>query len=55
MHVKGKFQNWISFPKTTYRSIDFLNVGLYDAVICTKEDYSGRIRGFDQLSLYSRI
>ena len=38
---------WIRVPKSTYRSIDSIKLGVYDAVICSNESYSHRLKVFD--------
>ena len=58
--LKGLTQNvcesfnsliWIRVPKSTYRSIDSIKLGVYDAVICSNESYSHRLKVFDKLKL----
>lgn len=42
---------WLRLPKTTYRSIDSIKLGLFDAVICSNEKYSGRLKVLDELEI----
>ena len=42
---------WIRCPKTVYRSVGPIKVGLYDALICTNETYKSRIKVLENLGL----
>ena len=42
---------WIRIPKTIYRSIDSVRLGLFDAVICSNEGYSGRLKVLEMLGI----
>lgn len=42
---------WLRVPKTVYRSIDSVRLGLFDAVICSNEGYSGRLEVLEMLGI----
>lgn len=52
-NVNESFNNliWIRCPKTIYRSIDSIKVGMLDAVICMNDNYSARLKVLEHLKL----
>lgn len=56
-NVKESFNSliWLRCPKTVYRSIDSIRVGMFDAVICTNCKYSGGFTVLDELGLNTAI